>query len=82
MKEYDFDVIRLSYCKKHKQYFVMNCPECMAEDAERNMLMKLRDKWAYEQACGCAVMSVRLDNWVKICQEAGITEDWWELNEP
>lgn len=30
-KEYDFDVIKISYCKKHKLHWIWNCPECMAE---------------------------------------------------
>lgn len=30
--EYKFDVIKISYCKKHKQYWIWNCPDCMVDD--------------------------------------------------
>ena len=79
MEDYNFDVIKISYCKKHKLYWVSDCPECMADQERLNVLSELREMWAYEQASGCAVFSIRLEKWAEYCRKAGITFDWWEL---
>ena len=82
MEEYNFDVIKISYCKKHKIHWIWNCPECMAETADQDLLRKIRDKWAYESACGHPVMSLRLDDWIALCKKKGLgNEDWWELKQ-
>ncbi len=31
-KEYDYDVLKISYCKKHKLHWITDCPECIHED--------------------------------------------------
>lgn len=31
MHPYDFDIIKISYCRQHKLYWIQNCPDCMAE---------------------------------------------------
>jgi len=28
-----YDFIKISYCKKHNEYWINNCSECMAESA-------------------------------------------------
>ena len=48
-------------------------------DAEIELLKELRDKWAYESAAGHPVMALRLEKWIEICREKGITDNWWEL---
>ena len=79
MKDYEFDVIKLSYCKKHKEYWVTNCPECIADQERLNVLSELREMWAYEQASGHPVFSISLDKWVKYCRNSKVPFDWWEL---
>jgi len=79
MNDYDFDVIKISYCKKHKLYWVSDCPECMADQERLNVLAELRDKWAYGQAHGKAVMALLLQDWVDYCHKSKVGFDWWEL---
>ncbi len=33
-----YDLIKISYCRKHQEYWVQNCPDCMADDAEREAI--------------------------------------------
>lgn len=46
------DDMKLTWCKKHQQWWVQNCPECMAEDiqAELALLRKIAE-WAATQRC-------------------------------
>jgi hypothetical protein len=37
------DDIRLKYCKKHKEWWVNNCPDCMAESVDEEWIKKLED---------------------------------------
>lgn len=36
------DDIRLSWCKKHQQWWVMNCPDCMADSVEKDTIEALK----------------------------------------
>jgi len=43
------DAISLEWCEKHKEWWVMNCPDCMAETVEKDTLRKI-EKDYYESS--------------------------------
>ena len=53
---YDWDVLKISWCREHKEYWVMNCPECMAEDTLVEGIEKGRQQvieWGNEPCDSC-----------------------------
>jgi hypothetical protein len=41
--KYRMEIIKLSYCIKHKEYFVRDCPNCLADDVEAETLKRVRE---------------------------------------
>ena len=40
--------IQLTYCEKHSQWWVNNCPDCMADDTESETLKQVGE-WLYRK---------------------------------
>ena len=64
------DEFTISWCEKHKQHWVQNCPDCMAEDcleegrkAGINLVWKELQNLGYQRVLDDIVLRSKLKEW-------------------